>query len=91
MKIVGSLLYILDSDAGVVHKFSADGGYINFIGGFRGAIKIHVTQSAIWTLYADRVVQVSLQGDIVQSYSLLKTVRAADIFCASKLTLCSYR
>lgn len=80
MKAVSSLLLILDQDAGVVHKFSADGGYMNFIGGFSEAMKIHGTQSDIWALYADRVVRFSTQGEAAQSYSFSEPVTPAGLF-----------
>lgn len=80
MKAIGSLLLILDRDAGVVHKFSADGGYMNFIGGFSGVTKIHGTQSDIWSLYADKVVRFSPQGEALKSYSFSEPVTPADLF-----------
>lgn len=80
MKAVGSLLLILDRDAGVVHKFSAHGGYMNFIGGFSEAMKIHGTQSNIWAFYADRVVRFSTRGEVEESYSFSEPVTPADLF-----------
>lgn len=80
MKVIGSLLLILDQEAGVIHKFSADGGYMNFIGGFSGVSKIHGTPSDIWSLYADKVVKFSFQGESLRSYSFPNPVNPSDLF-----------
>jgi len=84
MKVTGSVLMILDSDKGVIHKFSAGGGYLNFIGGFSGASKIHGTQTGIWALYEDRVVRFSLQGDPVKVFNFFKRIKPEDLYMHQK-------
>ena len=80
MKMMGSVLMILDTDAGVIHKFTADGGYMNFIGGFDGAIKIHAAESGIWALYADQVIQFSMQGEPLQVHTFTTSVSPEDLY-----------
>lgn len=80
MKVAGSLLMILDSNEGVVHKFSAGGGYRNFIGGFDGASKIHGTQTDIWALFEDRVVRFNIQGDPVRVLGFSERIKPQDLY-----------
>ena len=80
MKMMASVLMILDANAGVIHKFTADGGYLNFIGGFNGAVKLHVAESAIWALYSDRVTQFSMQGEPLQVYTFTASVLPEDLY-----------
>lgn len=80
VKVAGSILMILDSEEGVLHKFSAGGGYLNFIGGFDGASKIHGTQTGIWALYKDRVVRYSLQGDPLLVLGISKRIKPQDLY-----------
>jgi sugar lactone lactonase YvrE len=80
MKIAGSVLLMLDIDAGLIHKFTADGGYLNFIGGFDGANRIHGTESDIWALYTNRIAMFTPVGELLQSYNLSKSVNPKDIY-----------
>lgn len=80
MKFSSSVLLIFDLSMGVVHKFTADGGYLNFIGGFSGAIKIHGTQSSIWAVFKDRVVQFSTLGEPLKTYRLDQQLMPEDLY-----------
>lgn len=80
MKISGSVLLILDLSRGIIHKFTADGGYLNFIGGFSGAIKIHGTESGIWAVFKDRVTRFSSAGESLQTYSFGTDVTPLDLY-----------
>jgi hypothetical protein len=84
MKVAGSVLMILDSDKGVVHKFSAGGGYLNFIGGFDGALKIHGTQTGIWALYEDRLARFSMQGDPLVVLGFSNRIKPRDLYMHQK-------
>ena len=80
MKMMGSVLLILDRDAGVIHKFTTDGGYLNFIGGFNGALKIHAAESGIWALFADQVIQFSMQGEPLQVNTFRVSISPEDLY-----------
>lgn len=80
MKVTGSVLMILDAEEGFVHKFSAGGGYLNFIGGFKGVSKIHGTQTGIWALYEDRVTSFSMQGDPLGVLGFSKRIEPQDLY-----------
>ena len=68
LKISGSLLLLLDSRQGVIHRFSGDGGYLNFISGFDGVKAIHATESEIWALFEDRIDKFTIRGAVIESY-----------------------
>lgn len=80
MKISGSVLLIFDSDRGIIHKFNADGGYLNFIGGFSGAIKIHGTESGIWAVFNDRVTRFNTVGEPLQTYKFEQQLMPEDLY-----------
>jgi len=80
MKISGSVLLIFDSDRGIIHKFNADGGYLNFIGGFSGAIKIHGTESGLWAVFNDRVTRFSTVGEPLQTYKFEQQLMPEDLY-----------
>jgi hypothetical protein len=80
MKISGSVLLIFDSDRGIIHKFNADGGYLNFIGGFSGAIKIHGTESGLWAVFNDRVTRFNTVGEPLQTYKFEQQLMPEDLY-----------
>jgi len=80
MKLSGSILLILDSGRGIIHKFNADGGYLNFIGGFSGAKKIHGTQSGIWAVFGDRLIHYSTLGAPLQIYTFDEQHMPEDLY-----------
>ncbi len=79
MKMSGSELLILDKERGVIHKFTTDGGYLNFIGGFSGAKRIHGTNNSIWGAFNDRVVRFSTLGEPLQIYKFEQRLEPADL------------
>lgn len=80
MKISDSVLLLFDYEKGVIHRFSGDGGYLNFIGGFNGAKSIHSSESNIWAIYVDRLVQYSRRGEPIQTYELNHNYSPKDLF-----------
>lgn len=80
MKMSGSELLILDREAGIIHKFTAEGGYLNFIGGFGGTIRIHGTEDSIWGVFADRVVRFGTLGEPLQSYTFGQELKPVDLY-----------
>lgn len=68
LKISGSTLLLLDSQNGVIHRFSSDGEYLNFISGFEGVKAIHATVNEIWALFENRIDQFTNRGAVIKSY-----------------------
>lgn len=79
MKISDSVLLLYDPDQGVIHRFSVDGGYLNFIGGFNDALAIYGSDSNIWAVYADRLVEHTRRGEPVQTYRLNQSLPVKDL------------
>lgn len=79
MKMSDSVLLLYDSDQGVIHRFSVDGGYLNFIGGFNDALAIYGSDSNIWAVYADRLVEHTRRGERVQTYRLNQSLPVNDL------------
>lgn len=79
MKMAGTMLLLLDSRQGVLHRFQADGGYLNFIGGFDRSLAIHGSENHIWAAFNDRIVQYSHQGAELQTIRLERSYPFTDL------------
>lgn len=70
LKISGSVLLLLDSQNGVIHRFGTDGGYLNFISGFEGVKAIYGMDNEIWALFENKIDKFSHRGSLIESYQL---------------------
>lgn len=79
MKVAGSTMMILDRDQEILHRFTADGGYLNFIGGFDGVEAIYGTQDRIWAMGNNRLQEMDSRGNNISVYTFESEVSTRDI------------
>ena len=80
MKVTGSIMMVLDRGQGVVHRFTADGGYLNFLGGFNDIKAIHASQEGIWAMEDRLLFEMDSRGNIIGTYSFEDNIEVRDIF-----------
>jgi len=77
--VAGSRLLVLDQDIGVIHRFTADGGYLNFIGGFQNVQKIFGTENRIWALGVQELREMDERGNPIRTYDVSYSVPSHDL------------